>query len=86
MRPVDYWFMTPRELWLAAKQKRMNDRIALIELAHMTAAYTRMKKMPNLKNEILKIQGPRKLSKAFKDRAKENQKLLKQLKVIETDG
>lgn len=63
--------MTPRELFLAADHRRRNERIESTTAAWMAAYYQRVKKLPELKHEILAILKPKDLSKRALDNAKE---------------
>jgi len=63
--------MTPRELFLAAGHRRQNERVQMITGAWMAAYYQRVKKLPDLKHEILGILKPKRLAKSASDHARE---------------
>ena len=71
--------MTPRELFLAADHRRQNERVQITTAAWMSAYYQRVKKLPDLKHEILGILKPKKLAKSASDHAREQLEAIKKM-------
>lgn len=71
--------MTPRELFLAADHRRQNERVQMTTTAWMAAYYQRVKKLPDLKHEILGIVKPKKLAKSASDNAREQLAAIKKM-------
>jgi len=71
--------MTPRELFLAADHRRLNERVQTTTAAWLAAYYQRMKKMPDLKHELLGISKPKKLAKSASDNAREQMALIEKM-------
>lgn len=71
--------MTPRELFLAADHRRQNERVQMTISVWMAAYYQRVKKLPDLKHEILGIIKPKKLAKSASDHAREQLAAIKEM-------